>query len=243
MRVKSCSTPPLSSLAKRTFCTVGSKIRNTPPAFRARRTINSRRISRKTLQLAHFCFVLTTPPIQFCPESRVDSGLHLNEERKKVGWNKRGVSGRAEHAGTGLRPYPGLRLNRNTRHWRIRCSGVSTSKLCAKTTPFDFTACGGYAQGERQKSQQPQGPFVLSPSTNSGQAARQRSRSTGELAVAPTHRFGVDTLVACAGRTSPLRALFFCAHGARYCIKAQVHECPNLLWSDLESRVSRKAES
>jgi len=69
------------------------------------------------------------------------------------------------------------------------------SKLCAKTTPFDFTACSGYAQGARQKSQQPQGPFVLSPSTSSGRATRQRSRSTGELAVAPMPQFGVDTLL------------------------------------------------
>jgi len=27
------------------------------------------------------------------------SGLHLNEKRKKVGWSKRSVSGRDEHAG------------------------------------------------------------------------------------------------------------------------------------------------
>jgi hypothetical protein len=40
------------------------------------------------------------------------SGLHLNEERKKVGRNKRSVSGMDEHAGNGLRPYPGLRLRK-----------------------------------------------------------------------------------------------------------------------------------
>jgi len=40
------------------------------------------------------------------------SGLHLNEERKKVGRNKRSVSGRDEHAGNGLRPYPSLRLRK-----------------------------------------------------------------------------------------------------------------------------------
>ena len=37
------------------------------------------------------------------------SGLHVNEERKKVGRNKRSVSGMGDHAGNGLRPYPGLR--------------------------------------------------------------------------------------------------------------------------------------
>jgi hypothetical protein len=35
--------------------------------------------------------------------------LHLNEERKKVGRNKRSGSGLDDHAGNGLRPYPGLR--------------------------------------------------------------------------------------------------------------------------------------
>ena len=40
------------------------------------------------------------------------SSLHLNEERKKVGRNKRSVSGMDEHAGNGLRPYPGLRLRK-----------------------------------------------------------------------------------------------------------------------------------
>jgi hypothetical protein len=40
------------------------------------------------------------------------SGLHLNEERKRVGRNKRSVSGIDEHAGNGLRPYPGLRLRK-----------------------------------------------------------------------------------------------------------------------------------
>ena len=44
--------------------------------------------------------------------SRAYSGLHLNEERKKVGRNKRSVSGIDEHAGNGLRPYPGLRLRK-----------------------------------------------------------------------------------------------------------------------------------
>jgi hypothetical protein len=42
----------------------------------------------------------------------VYSGLHLNEERKKVGRNKRSVSGMDEHARNGLRPYPGLRLRK-----------------------------------------------------------------------------------------------------------------------------------
>ena len=37
------------------------------------------------------------------------SGLHLNEERKKVGRNKRNVSGMDARAGKGLRSYPGLR--------------------------------------------------------------------------------------------------------------------------------------
>ena len=41
------------------------------------------------------------------PAPFIYSGLHLNEERKKVGWNKRNVSGIDEHAGNGLRPYPG----------------------------------------------------------------------------------------------------------------------------------------
>jgi hypothetical protein len=40
------------------------------------------------------------------------SGLHLKEERKKVSRNKRSVSGIDEHAGNGLRPYPGLRLRK-----------------------------------------------------------------------------------------------------------------------------------
>jgi len=35
-------------------------------------------------------------------------GLHLNEERRKVGRNKRSVSG-IDHAGNGLWPYPSLR--------------------------------------------------------------------------------------------------------------------------------------
>jgi hypothetical protein len=38
--------------------------------------------------------------------------------------------------------------------------------------------------------------------------------------------------VRCA-HVSPARR-YFRAHGARYCIKAQVHACTNLLWSDLE---------
>jgi hypothetical protein len=37
--------------------------------------------------------------------------------------------------------------------------------------------------------------------------------------------------VRCA-HVSPVRR-YFRAHSARYCIKAQVHECTNLLWSDL----------
>ena len=37
--------------------------------------------------------------------------------------------------------------------------------------------------------------------------------------------------VRCA-HVSPARR-YFRAHGARYCIKAQMHECTNLLWSDL----------
>ena len=45
-------------------------------------------------------------------ETPVYSDLHLNEERKKVGWNKWSVSGLDEHAGNGLRPYPGLRLRK-----------------------------------------------------------------------------------------------------------------------------------
>jgi len=40
------------------------------------------------------------------------SGLHLNEERQKVGRNKQSVSGLYEHTGNGLRPYPGLRLRK-----------------------------------------------------------------------------------------------------------------------------------
>jgi len=45
-------------------------------------------------------------------------------------------------------------------------------------SPFDFTACGGYAQGERKKSSK-KAPFVLS--------AAQRSRSTDEFALLTTH--------------------------------------------------------
>ena len=36
----------------------------------------------------------------------------MQEERQKVGRNKRSVSGIDEHAGNGLRPYPGLRLRK-----------------------------------------------------------------------------------------------------------------------------------
>jgi hypothetical protein len=39
----------------------------------------------------------------------VYNGLHLNEERRKVGRNKRSVSGKDDRAGNGLQPYPGLR--------------------------------------------------------------------------------------------------------------------------------------
>src|SRR5262245_29434725 len=60
------------------------------------------------------------------------------------------------------------------------CSSASMSKLCAKITPFDFTACGGYAQGERQKSRQPQGPFVLSVAT-----AKSKQRRVGCGSYAP----------------------------------------------------------
>ena len=45
--------------------------------------------------------------------------------------------------------------------------------------------------------------------------------------------------VACAARTSTLYAAIFRAHGARYCIEAQVHECTNLLWPDLEDLFER----
>ncbi len=43
------------------------------------------------------------------------SGLHLNEEGKKVGRNKRSVSGMHARAGNGLRPYPGLRKGMSPR--------------------------------------------------------------------------------------------------------------------------------
>ena len=39
--------------------------------------------------------------------------------------------------------------------------------------------------------------------------------------------------VACAVRTSTLHAAIFRAHGARYCMKAQVYECINFMQSDL----------
>src|SRR5437763_11267585 len=39
--------------------------------------------------------------------------------------------------------------------------------------------------------------------------------------------------VACAVRTSTLHAAIFRAHSARYCMKAQVYECTNLVESDL----------
>jgi hypothetical protein len=39
---------------------------------------------------------------------------NLNEERKKVGRNKRSVSGIDEHVGHGLRPYPGLELRKRS---------------------------------------------------------------------------------------------------------------------------------
>ncbi len=46
--------------------------------------------------------------------------------------------------------------------------------------------------------------------------------------------------VRCA-HVSPVRR-YFRAHGARYCIKAQVHECTNLLWSDLVRRRQQRSE-
>ena len=52
------------------------------------------------------------PPDPLLAEILHYSGLHLNEERKKVGRNKRSVSGLDEHSGNGLRPYPGLRLRK-----------------------------------------------------------------------------------------------------------------------------------
>ena len=39
----------------------------------------------------------------------ISSGLHLNEESKKVGWNKRSVSGLDARVENGQRAYPGLR--------------------------------------------------------------------------------------------------------------------------------------
>jgi hypothetical protein len=41
-------------------------------------------------------------------------------------------------------------------------TAVSTLKLCAGCAPFDFTASGGYAQGERRKKSSKKAPFVLS---------------------------------------------------------------------------------
>ena len=52
--------------------------------------------------------------LKFGALSEYYSGLHLHEERKKVGRNKRSVSGIDEHAGNGLRPYPGLRLRKRS---------------------------------------------------------------------------------------------------------------------------------
>src|SRR5215510_6476309 len=106
-------------------------------------------------------------------------------------------------------------------------TSASTSKLCAKTTPFDFTACGGYAQGERQKSQQPQGPFMLSVA-----AAQSKQRRVGCGSYAPIwSRHGSS--VRHAHENSGVQGRR--AHSARYA------ECANVMCFDLGSSLSVSA--
>jgi len=53
--------------------------------------------------------------------------------------------------------------------------------------PFDFIACGDYAQGERGKINDKPVPFVLSVAI-----AKSKHRP---IILTTTHRFGVDTLL------------------------------------------------
>jgi hypothetical protein len=69
------------------------------------------------------------------------SGLHLNEERKKVGRNKRSVSGIDEHAGNGLRPYPGLRPYNPGNLWGMSESSFGLIRTASSFVYFDPNFC------------------------------------------------------------------------------------------------------